>query len=332
MAQQDSAPGTGFRTPPAGVRVVGIALAVAGVQMVLIWMFAWPSSNAAPHGVPIALSAPAQVATGIIQGLEQSMPGAFTVTQVQGEDAARQAVLDNTNYGAISISQSGATLYTASGASPAIAQALVTAVPAALAKANPQATVTVDDLVPNPAGDPRGVVPATGLIPILITSIGAGALVGLFVLGPRLKLAALALFGLLAGILATLTMQTILGGLEGSWIANAATLSLLTFAVSAATAGLVTVIGIAGAGIAFVVIFFFGMPFSGATIAWQFIPTPWGAIAQYFPAGAGNQAIRAVSFFGGSGVTTSLVVLAVWAIVGVGLLFVRRRSVTASSG
>jgi hypothetical protein len=332
MAQQESTPATGSRTLPTGVMVVGIALAVAAVQMVLIWMFAWPASNAAPHAVPLALSAPAQVASGITQGLEQAMPGAFTITHVQGEDAARQAVLDKTNYGAISVSQSGATLYTASGASPAIASALATAVPAALARANPQMAVTVDDLVPNPAADPHGVVPSTGLIPILITSIVAGALIGLLIPRPRFKLAALACFGLFAGSLATLTMQTVLGGLQGSWIANAATLSLLTFAVSAATAGLVTVVGIAGAAIAFLVIFFFGMPFSGATVGWQFIPTPWGAIAQYFPAGAGIQAIRAVAFFGGAGATVSLAVLAAWAIVGVGLLLVRRRSVAVSPG
>ena len=326
MAQQGSALASASRTPPAGVRVVGIALGVAVVQMVLIWLFAWPSSQAASHAVPIALSAPPPVATRITQGLERALPGAFTITPVLGAEAAQTAVLDNTDNAAIVINQSGATLYLASAASPAIAQVLASALPAVLAKANPQAPVTVDDLVPNPAGDPHGVVPATGLIPILLTSIVAGALIGLFIPGPRRKLAALALFGLCAGVLATLTMQTVLGGLEGSWIANAATLALLTLAVSAAAAGLVSVIGIAGAGIALVVIFFIGLPFSGATSAWQFIPTPWGAIAQYLPAGAGNQAIRAVSFFDGAGAATSLVVLAVWALVGVALLLVRGRS------
>jgi hypothetical protein len=314
------------RTPSAAVMVVGIALVIAAVQMVLIWMFAWPSSRAQPHAVPIALAAPPEVAGQIAQGLEQAMLGAFAVTQVQGDDAARQAVLDNTHYGAISIAATGATVYTASGASPAIASSLAAGVPAALARANPQLPVAVEDLVPNPTDDPHGVVPATGLIPILITSIVAGALLALLLRGPWLKLSALVLYSVSAGLLAALTMQTILGGLGGSWIANAATLALLCFAISAATAGTVGVIGVAGLPIVFVVVFFFGMAFSGATTAWQFIPTPWGEVAQYLPAGAGNRAIRAVAFFDGAGGTVSLLVLAGWGLVGTGLLFVRRRA------
>ena len=58
---------------------------------------------------------------------------------------------------------------------------------------------------------------------------------------------------------------------------------------------------------------------------WQLVPTPWGQFAEYLPVGATNTALRAVAFFGGAGAAASLMVLAVWAAVGLSLCLVVRR-------
>jgi hypothetical protein len=222
--------------------------------------------------------------------------------------------------------QTSSTVYTAAAASPAVAEALTQSVPVALKQSLPQAAVTVTELMPNPSDDPHGVSLPTALIPITLTSIAAGAVIGLLAQTRRLRLGALAMYAVLAGTLSTLAIQTMLGGLTGPWFSNAAVIALAALAIASATTGLVAVAGAAGVVVSAVLIFFVGFPFSGATTAWELVPTPWGQLAQFFPVGATNTALRSVAFFGSSTAAGSLTVLAVWAAVGLGLpLLVRRR-------
>ena len=129
----------------------------------------------------------------------------------------------------------------------------------------------------------------------------------------------------LAGALSTLAIQTLLGGLTGSWLSNAAVITLAALAIASATTGLVAVAGPAGAVVSALVVFFVGFPFSGATTAWQLVPTPWGQLAQYLPVGATNTALRSVAFFDGAASAVSLTVLALWGAVGLGLSLLTRK-------
>ena len=65
--------------------------------------------------------------------------------------------------------------------------------------------------------------------------------------------------------------------------------------------------------------FFFGFGFSGVTTAWQFVPTPWGRVAQFLPVAGLSTALRSVAFFGGARDGFGLVVLAAWAVAGFAL-------------
>ena len=227
-----------------------------------------------------------------------------------------------------SLSATGATLYTAPAASPAVADALSQTVPAALKQALPRATVTVTALVANPPDDPHGVSIPSALIPLTLTSIAAGAVIGLLAWTRRTRLVAIVLYAVLAGVLATLALQTVLGGLTGSWWSNAAVIALAALAISAATAGLVAVADIVGVVISALFVFFVGFPFSGATTAWQLVPTPWGQLAQYLPVSATNTALRSVAFFDGAAATAPLTVLAMWTVAGLGLFLVVHRKST----
>jgi hypothetical protein len=305
---------------------------VSLIQLLLVLMFAWSSSRAAPHDVPIAVAGPAQVTAAVARGLDTSRPGAFDVTVLGDDAAARSAVTGRQVYASLSLSRSGATLYTAAAASPAIAQLLSQALPPAFQKANPGTPVTVTDLVPTPADDPNGAGLTVSLIPIGITSIAAGVLLGLLVADRRARLLGVLGYAVAAGLLSGLALQTVLGVLSGNWIANAATLALACLAISAASAALVAALGLAGIGLAAFVIFFFGFSFSGVTSAWQLVPTPWGRIAQYLPIGATNTSLRSVAFFDGAAAGPSLLVLGVWALLGLLVLVWlpahRRRSPT----
>ena len=305
------------------VRVVGLVTAIAVVQVVLVLLFAWASSRQSPRDLPLAVAGPEQAVQSLVAGIDKTKPGAFEFTTVADDQAAQAAVTNRDAYGALVLGRSETTLYTAPAASTSVATMLAQAVPAAIAQASPQAQVTVTPLVPNPPDDPNGLGLPTSLTPLGITSIAAGAAIGLLVRRRSTRVWALLGYAVLAGALSTWALQGVIGALTGTWLVNAAAMSLVCLAISAGTAGLVTLLGPVGVALTALVVFFFGFPFSGATTAWQLVPTPWGQLAQYLPIGAANTALRGVAFFDGAGASGALAVLTTWAVAGlllVGLL------------
>ena len=319
---------TGVQRPSGvGRRSTAVVLlavcAIVVAQFLLVLMFAWSSSRATPHDLPLAVSGPLAAARGLAHGLEQSEPGAFTVIFLPDAAAARAAVTGRQVYAAVSLSATSATLYTASEASPTVAQMLTQAVPAAIARVLPHATVTIVDLAPNPADDPKGTAIPTALIPLTMTSIAAGAVLGLLLGDRRKKLVGLLGYAILAGLLVTSALQGLLGGLTGSWFANEIVITLGAGAIAAVTCGLASIAGIGGILLTLLVAWFFGFAFSGATTAWQLMPSPWGQLAQYLPVGATNTGLRSVAFFDGAKAAGPLAVLAAWALAGITLTLVR---------
>ena len=293
--------------------------AIVVAQFLLVLMFAWSSSRAAPHDLPLAVSGPPATAEELAHGLEQSQPGAFTITVLPDALAARAAVTDRQVYGAVSLSTAGAIVYTASEASPSVAQLLTQAVPAAIAHVLPHATVAIADLAPNPVDDPKGTAIPTALIPLTMTSIAAGAVIGLLLHDRVTRLMGLLGYAVLAGLLATVAVQGMLGGLTGSWFSNELVITLVAGSIAAVTCGLATIAKIAGILLTLLVAWFFGFAFSGATTAWQLMPAPWGQIAQYLPVGAANTGLRSVAFFDGARAAGPLAVLGAWALAGIAL-------------
>ncbi|HQR81145.1 MAG TPA: hypothetical protein PLT68_13100, partial [Actinomycetota bacterium] len=312
-------------------RIVAIVSVIVVLQVVLVLLFAWASSRQAPHNLPLAVAGPAPAVKALVVGIEKAKPGAFEFITVADDPAAQAAVTNRDAYGALVLGQSGTTLYTAPAASTSVANMLAQALPAALTEANPQAQVSVQPLVPNPPDDPNGLGLPSSLTPLGITSIAAGAAIGLLIRRRSDRVWALLGFAVLAGVFSTWALQGVIGALTGTWLANAGVMALLSLGISAGTAGLATLVGVGGVGLSAAVVFFFGMPFSGAATAWQMVPTPWGQIAQYLPVGAGNTALRGVAFFDGAGATPGLVVLAVWAVVGLLLTGLLRGSAHAAS-
>jgi len=305
------------RRPPVGA----VVLLIAAVQALMVAMFTWAPAETGPRDLPIVVAGPQQVTEGIAARLA-AVPGAddgtqaFDVSRVDDVAAAEDALRDRDAYAAVTVSPGGPELLVASAASPTAAQLIQQG----LAEALGPDQLAVRDVVPTTDDDPRGTGLATGLLPLVITSIAAGAAAFLFARSARARAGAVVGFAVVAGLAATAVLQFGFGIIDGSYLANAAVVGTLTLAVSAAVAGLAAVIGPAGIGLAVLVVMFFGVPFSGLASAPELLPQPWGAIGQWVPPGAGGTLLRAVAFFDGAASAGPWTALALWSAAGLGLI------------
>jgi hypothetical protein len=300
---------------------VVIVVAVVFVQALLALWFAWPAKELAPRDLPLLVAGPGPAATAFADRLRAERPGAFDVRTVADATAADAALRDRQAYAAFVLAQDGPSLHVASAASPTVA-ALLTQAAQQMGGGRP---VPVVDVVPTPAGDPRGAGFAGGFLPLLLTSIAAGAALLLAVGSRGLRSAGLIGYAILAGLVAA-AVQHGMGVLSGSYLAAAGVDALLTLAIAASVAGLGAVLGRAGMALGAFLLFVIGNPISAVASAPELLPQPWGAIGQLIPPGAGATLLRDVAFFDGAGGRAALIVLAGWALVGLVLVALRRPS------
>ncbi|BCJ28179.1 hypothetical protein [Actinocatenispora sera] len=302
--------------------LVGIVLAVVAVQAALLTMFAWPALHSAPRDLPIVVAGPAPAAHQLAGQLAAAKPGAFEVDTVASDAAADRALRQRDAYGAFLIGRGGVQLHVASAASPQIAMLLRQVAQGAEQRTGTHVAVT--DVVPTDKDDPNGVVLSIGILPLVMTSMLAGILLGLAIASRWLRLVGVLLFAALAGLASMAIGQYALGAVPGSYVLNAAVVGLLALAVAGSMLGLVALLGAPGAGLGVAVLFVVGIPLAGLTSAPALLPAGWGAVGQFLPPGAGGTLLRSVVYFDSAGAGTPLAVLAGWAVVGLALLLVGR--------
>ncbi|MFI1825602.1 ABC transporter permease [Streptomyces sp. NPDC020412] len=306
--------------PSPARRAVAVLLLVPVVVAAALWAFAWPGARTAPRDLPLGVAGPAAAAEPIARSLEQK-EGAFEVHRYGDEAAARAAIEDRTVYGAVVATPDGPRLLTASAASPVVAALLREAV------APGGRPVPVTDVVAAPSGDPRGGVLAATALPLTFAGIASGALVTAFKLRRGPAAATLAGAAVLAAVTVTALAHDWLNVLTGSWWGEAGAVALTVFAVGAGTAGLAALAGPAGMALSSALMVLIGNPFSGAASAPELLPEPAGLIGQWLPPGAGSQLLRSQAYFDGNGSGGDVLVLCLWAGLGLAaLLFARRRA------
>ncbi|MFG2871022.1 ABC transporter permease [Streptomyces sp. NPDC048338] len=313
-------PATATRKTLAVMVLIPVAVALA------LWAFAWPAARTAPRDLPIGVAGPATATAPLEQRLT-AHDGAFEVHRYASESAARAAIEDRVVYGAVVVTPQGAELLTASAASPAVAGLLREAV---AAQAPPGAPVKVTDVVPTPAGDPRGAALAASVFPLVLAGAASGVVVTM--LGLRRSRAALALVGAaaLAGIVGASLADGWLGALAGDPWAEAGVLGLTVLAIGSALAGLAALLGKPGLGLGALLMVLLGNPFSGVASAPELLPSPVGTLGQWLPPGAGGSALRSVAFFDGGGAGAPLLVLGLWTVAGLAAVLVGGRRATAA--
>jgi len=304
----------GHGSPSEAKKAVALVLALTAGLSLILALFVSIAVNSGPNGVRLAVAGPAPAVEQIRAGLAQAGgTEAFEVTVVADEAAATAALLDRSVDGAIVVGPQGPMVLTASAGSPAITQLLTTA---AGHLANPTATgPPVTDVVPLPADDARGVGLAAGSFPMIIAGLALGVAAALalrsrwIVLGAVVG-GAVVIATSFAGILAWL-------GVSGGqfWAATAA--MTMTIATSAlVVAGLVRVLGAAGAGLGALLLVIIGNPLSGIATSPRLLPGPWGEFGQWLPTGAGGTLVRTATYFPEASIAWPLTVLLIWAVLG----------------
>jgi hypothetical protein len=290
-----------------------IAVLLPLMIVLAVLAFAWPAARIAPRHLPVGIVGTGRASEQVLTGLDRSDPGGFDVHRYADEASARAAIQHRDIYGAFAVSRGGITVLEASAASPSVAQLLGT-VGQHLGSSRP----AVSDVVPLSAGDPRGLVLPSALLPMTICGVIMASVIGL-VLGFRpawRQIMALIVVSAAAGLGAYLIAQGFLGALPNEAVATWAALSLIVLATGATTAGLIALIGAAGLGLGILLMIFIGNPFSGVTSAPELLPAPVGTIGQWLPPGAGASLLRSTAYFGGHGAAGHLTVLLVWIAAG----------------
>jgi hypothetical protein len=241
-------------------RVAAVTLLIPVLVALALWAFAWPASRTAPRDLPLGVAGPAAATAPVEQRLEHQK-GAFDLHHYADEAAAREAVEDREVYGAVVVTGQGPKLLTASAASPVVAQLLQQAVTSQASA--PGGQVATVDVVPAAAGDPRGAVLNTSVLPLALAGIGAGAAVTLLGLRGARAVAALAGSAALVGVVTAALAHNWLDAVPGNWWAAAGTFALAALATSAAVAGLAALIGRAGIVLGGFVIMLLGNPSRG---------------------------------------------------------------------
>ena len=313
-----------MHAPTPGRLTVVIVAGIVTVQALMTLAFAWPAANVGPRQLPIAVAGPPQAVDQVETSLAAvSDPdqerAAFDVVRVDDAAAARAAIEDRDVYGAVVVAQDGPQLLVASAAGPAVAQMLRSA---ATELSPAAARLPIEDVVPTDPDDPIGAGLGAAVLPLVMTSVAGGIVAGFVLRRTRYRLAAVTGSAVIGGLVSAAVLQYALGIVGGSYVEVAGVLALLIGAVAAAMAGLVAVLGRAGAILGVLTMIFVGNPLSAAASAWEMLPQPWGAIGQLLPPGAGVSATRSVAFFDGAAAARPLTVLVIWLPAGLLLLFV----------
>jgi len=354
--RRDTTPDSGIHPTRWGVAAL-FGLIGSVLVAIVVMAFVWPAATSQAQNLPVGIDGPEAAVSAVEDKLAEQDPAPFDLTAVDDRDDAVQRIQSRELYGAILLGDEPEVLV-ATAASPVAAQALrgvatqlqsqidtaaktaltdqLTAIvgalktgqmpqlpPAATEGAAPEIpTVTVTDLVPLADGDKTGAGLAASVFPMVLGGMLGGILLTLLVQGVVRRLVGLLVFGIAAGALIALVMQTWFGILTGDWLLNAAVLGLGVTATSALIVGLAALMGPPGIGVGAVITMFIANPIAGAATPPQFLPEPWGEVGQFFVPGASANLLRSVMYFPDAPTEMQWTVLGCWLVGGVVLALV----------
>jgi hypothetical protein len=311
---------------PTWRQLVIVAVVLPAVVTLAILAFAWPAARIQPRDLPVGVVGATSASQQLADELTAAQPEAFELHLYADDHAAEAAIRNRDIYGAFVVEPGQLQILEASAAGPAVSQLLssvgdkltASADQLAAAAGRPAIKVTTSDIVPLSAKDAKGVVLSSALLPITICSIIAASAIGLVVkFRPAWRqVVALTVVSAVAGLGVYLIAQGWLGALPKDGVADWGSLSLTILALSAATAGLIALIGAGGLGIAAALFVFVGNPFSGVTSAPEMLPGAVNHLGQWLPPGAGANLVRSTAYFGGNATGGHLGVLLAWIIAG----------------
>jgi hypothetical protein len=290
-----------------------VAVAAAVVGFILTLSFGFADHAPAPHGVRLAVAAPAGLVQGLAAGLAHAAPGGFTVVAAPSARAVIDDVLSQSAAGGLDTGATGpVTIVTAAAAGSSQQQAITAALTAAATALHRPARSL--DVAPLPASDRAGLSAFVFELGLLLPSVIGS--IGLFLLGRRFRLwwriTAAFFFALLAACGSVLALDTIFGALTGASAAliGVGFLGSLTFVAFVTACQAVT--GLPGTGLAALAFVVVGNAVSGGTVSFAFLPDGFRQVAPWLPNGAIVSAARDVVYLPDSNLGHPLLVLGIW--------------------
>jgi hypothetical protein len=315
-------PSRGGNTAPKTTHAAWIALVVTGLVIgaAFIAVYVGLQRSPAPLNLPVAVVS-SQLATAAQDGLGDAVKVTEVDTMEEGtalvHDGEVVAAVGATSPTTLQLDYAGARGLSESGAARALVGGLAE-----------KAGFTVDekDVVPLVDYDSRGLSTFYVVFGVTLSSFvlaqgltGAAAKIRL-----RHRLYAMGGFAVVIGVVAATIAGPIFGSLTAPFPVLAITLALLSASVAFTTKALGAWLGAAGIGLAVLTLTTVGNAVSGATIGFDILPAWAQAISAILPPGAAFRAVNDFGYFNGTNAWSSLVVLAIWAVVGFALVLVRQ--------
>jgi hypothetical protein len=270
------------------------------------------------------VAAPAPVSARLVGEINGTRGEPLHATAVQNEATGRRLLSQGSTSGVLVVNATGTTdaLLVAGGEGAPIATAVEDVVSQLEAAQHRSATVT--DAVPAQPGDGRGLSGFYLVVGWLVGGYLAAALLGVSK-GARpattrralIRLISMVPYALLSGLGGALIVGSWLGALTGHLVALWGLGALLVFCAAAVTMAFQVIFGVIGVGVTVVLFVVLGNPSAGGAYPPPLLPPFWRAISSAIPNGAGVQAVRAIVYFGGHAIDGNLLIIAIYAAVGV---------------
>ena len=268
-----------------------------------------------PHGVPVAIVAPASATLQVEHALDGAVPGGFDLQAYPSEAAARTAITRGAVYGALIDSSGQPRLLVAQAQGSAPTQVLTSAFEAVAAHSG--RTLAVTDIVPPLPGDTLALSPFFVILSVLFPSLAAGSASALVF--RRASAAWCVAAPVVAAIGIGAVGAAIVDGISGlgHYPEIAGIVALFALAVAAPTAALGRIKPPLMALMLLVGVVL-GIPVSGGPSGLAlFVPTFFRVLHPALPLGVAAGVVRNVVYFGGHGTSGPLWVLAAWAVLGI---------------
>jgi hypothetical protein len=311
-------------------RLLPALLAGLVISFAFVAFFTSALRDPQPNGVAVAVVGPSSSVRQLQRGLDQALPGDFSVRRYNDEAGARRALADQDVDG-VYVVGARPRLLVAGGAGATATTALRAAFGAAAGAQG--RSLAVADTAPLPQHDSRGLSAFFLVAGISIGSLAFAA--ALFLLGGhahpvplRVKFALIAAFASAAGLIVAIDTDFVAGGLVGAFWGVAGIAALLAATVALITTAVVRWVGLPGVGLCVLTLMMFSLPASGGAVGPEFVPDFYREVAPILPSHAALLALRGTVYFDGGGTAAPILVLLGWAaaaIVAIGAAHVLRR-------
>ncbi|MFA4927582.1 MAG: hypothetical protein WC558_03645 [Patulibacter sp.] len=311
-----------------------VLVATLLLQLAFLGSYVGALHEPKPHSVPVAVVGPAAVADRL-----NGLPGSpLRATAVASREAGERRVAQRDAYAVLVPGDASATaaqdrrsqLYVATAANRTMATVLPTVFDR-LAAEQGQPTVRVHELAALPPEDSNGLAGFYAVVSWMVGGYFGATLLGMVGRArsrnrrfAAYRLGGMAGLGLASGLLSAVLLQHVIGVFgDASFLSLTLIGALVVFAVGAATIAFQSLLGIAGTGIAVLLFVVLGNPSSGGPFSPELLPGFWSGIGTVLPPGAGTTLVRNVVYFDGHAVGGPILVLLLWALVGVVVTVIR---------